>query len=125
MPLDPDFVAASQALGQILSSLSIPYAFIGGFAVNLLGSQRTTDDIDVEVASTNLVELSESIRDRDPANGKFSSRNNKLVFTPKDSDRAIVIEMLRMGDLGLPQSLSVIYLEGSKFPLAVQYWFVC
>ncbi|CZR45283.1 uncharacterized protein FPRO_15542 [Fusarium proliferatum ET1] len=41
---------AAQAFSRILTDNNVEHAFIGGFALNLLGSNRETLDIDVEVA---------------------------------------------------------------------------
>lgn len=111
---DP-FLEAGQTLSQALSGLGVNHAFIGGFAVNLLGSQRSTDDIDVEVDTTDGVKLISRLID--PALGgdsRFTIHNNKLVFIPLDHDisQRIPIELLRIGDLGLPKTLSVIYPDG-------------
>lgn len=85
-PHDP-FLEAGQALSQALSALGINHAFIGGFAVNLLGSQRSTDDIDVEVDTTDGIKFIGRLVD--PALGgdsRFTIYNNKLVFIPLDHD---------------------------------------
>lgn len=86
---DPDdpFLEAGQALSQALSALGINHAFIGGFAVNLLGSQRSTDDIDVEFDTTDGIKFIGRLVD--PALGgdsRFTFYNNKLVFIPLDHD---------------------------------------
>lgn len=111
---DP-FLEAGKTLSQALSGLGVTHAFIGGFAVNLLGSQRSTDDIDAEVDTTDGIKLISRLVD--PALGgdsRFTVHNNKLVFIPLDHDisQRIPIELLRIGDLGLPKTLSVIYPDG-------------
>ncbi len=40
---------AAKALSSILAEHGIGHAFIGGFAVNLLGNNRETADIDLEI----------------------------------------------------------------------------
>jgi len=39
----------AMAMSNILSKHEIAHAFIGGFAINLLGHTRETTDVDVEV----------------------------------------------------------------------------
>lgn len=45
-------IQAATALSTILKKHGIGHAFIGGFALNLLGHQRETEDIDVEIDGT-------------------------------------------------------------------------
>lgn len=110
------FLEATQALSQALYGLGTNHAFLGGFAVNLLGSQRSTDDIDVEVDTTDGIELISRLLD--PALGgdsRFTIYNNKLVFIRLDHDgQRIPIELLRIGDLGLPKKLRIIYPDGGQ-----------
>lgn len=45
----PHRIEAAVALSRILRENGVEHAYIDGLAVNLLGYQRTTDDIDIEV----------------------------------------------------------------------------
>lgn len=45
-------VAAADLVSQVFQANSIPYAFMGGFALKLRGSTRDTHDIDVAVECT-------------------------------------------------------------------------
>ncbi|KAF2828479.1 hypothetical protein CC86DRAFT_241231, partial [Ophiobolus disseminans] len=63
-------VAAAELMSQVFQANSIPYAFMGGFALKLRGSTRDTHDVDVAVGCTmqRLIEvLSGQSRVRRPA----------------------------------------------------------
>lgn len=47
-------LSAGTFIAALLASHSIPFAFIGGFAMRLRGSSRSTQDIDVCVQTTML-----------------------------------------------------------------------
>lgn len=47
-------LAAASFVASLFTSHSIPFAFIGGFAMRLRGSPRFTEDIDVCVQTTML-----------------------------------------------------------------------
>ncbi|EPE04395.1 hypothetical protein F503_01399 [Ophiostoma piceae UAMH 11346] len=99
---------AAKALSLCLNSNGIGHAFIGGFALNVLGHERNTDDIDVLVHSTTAVirkVMAESLR----KDSRFAYRGFKLFFTPSDGRHPVPIETLPTGELGLPTSLKVFY----------------
>ncbi|KAK1777350.1 hypothetical protein QBC45DRAFT_479303 [Copromyces sp. CBS 386.78] len=134
----PSFSArlqAATALSGILSRHNIPHAFIGGFAFNLLGTSRSTLDIDVIIEDsafsptpgpsspttwtpTKTPEPIHQIRqllvDSDERFGLVESGlSPKLVFTAqteeeeeKKSPVRVPVETLRAGSLGLPQHIS-------------------
>ena len=113
-PLPAHMKAAAQAFSSILTEHNIEHAFIGGFALNLLGSNRETLDIDVEVAMDDaqpneirprLVEIL-----RDSERQRFVVSNLKLFFIPDGGhwDLRVPIEPLARGMLGLPRRLSTL-----------------
>ncbi|KAK0627197.1 hypothetical protein B0T14DRAFT_535127 [Immersiella caudata] len=109
---------AANALSAILSEQGIDHGFIGGFAVNLLGCQRNTADIDVEIDFANIIDLRTRIAD--PVLGgdpRFRIEHNKFVFTPADQEMQIPIETLVIDDLGLPRQLSVIRPGNTDIPI--------
>ncbi|KAK3375738.1 hypothetical protein B0T24DRAFT_698218 [Lasiosphaeria ovina] len=109
---------AANALSAIPSEQGIDHAFIGGFAVNLLGCQRNTADIDVEIDFANIIDLRTRIAD--PVLGgdpRFRIEHNKFVFTPADQEIQIPIETLVIGDLGLPRQLRVIRPGNTDIPI--------
>jgi hypothetical protein len=79
---------AAQSLSRILTRDGVDHAFIGGFAVKVLGSTRPTADIDVEVNVTEPCEIIDRIRlllvqeDR-----RFSIEHLKFYFTRDDDQR--------------------------------------
>ena len=101
---------AAQTLSDIFSEHRIAHAFIGGFAVNVLGHNRVTRDVDVEIDVTNSAKL----RDRIfqlliKPDTRFSQENLKLFFTPANHpELRVPIETLPIGELGLPCRLAVI-----------------
>lgn len=95
---------AASVLASILTSHGINHAFIGGFAVRILGHRRETEDIDVELdilpGPEPRHELVQLLLDADP---RFSVVNLKLFFTPSDTpDLHIPVETLPIGELNLP-----------------------
>jgi hypothetical protein len=96
---------AAQTLSLLLTRHNIEHAFIGGFALNMLGSDRETNDIDVEVAVHNIHELRgcvlQILRNAD---SRFVVENYKLYFGAS----RIPIETLARGTLNLPRKLSII-----------------
>lgn len=106
---------AAQALSDILSEHEVAHAFIGGFAVNVLGHNRATRDVDVEIDVADAAELrgriSQLLIERD---ARFSQVNIKLFFTPTNHpELRVPIETLPIGELGLPRRLAVIQLGDS------------
>ncbi|KAI9656987.1 MAG: hypothetical protein M1829_000360 [Trizodia sp. TS-e1964] len=110
---------AAIGLSDVLTSINIPHAFIGGFAVRLLGHIRETEDIDVEVDVADLSDLrgriAEILTERD---SRFLVRGLSLTFTPLDHPEfCIPVETLPIGSLGLPRRLEVIQMEGDSIPI--------
>ena len=101
---------AAQALSDIFIEHGIAHAFIGGFAVNVLGHNRSTEDVDIEVDIANPTELRDQItRLLIEPDSRFSLVNLKLFFTPTDHpELRVPIETLPIGELGLPRRLAVI-----------------
>jgi len=70
---------AAEAFTAVLTAAKVPHAFIGGFAVNMLGHHRYTGDVDVEVDAADIISLRASLVAADP---RFVLVQNKLVFLP-------------------------------------------
>lgn len=111
-PLPVDMREAAQAFSHILTDHNIDHAFIGGFALNLLGSNRETLDIDVEVAMDNAnpnelrLYLVQLLREADQ---RFMISDLKLFFFPNEQwDLRVPIETLARGTLGLPHRFSIL-----------------
>jgi hypothetical protein len=102
--------AQEQALSRILTQNGVDHAFIGGFAVKVLGSTRPTTDIDVEINVTEIREIIDRIRPLlVQEDHRFSVEGLKLYFTTDDDQRCRVpVETLGIGTLGLPCRLSTI-----------------
>ncbi|CVL12926.1 uncharacterized protein FPRN_14753 [Fusarium proliferatum] len=103
---------AAQAFSRILTDSNVEHALIGGFALNLLGSNRETLDIDVEVAmdDANPEEfrghLTQLLRNADQ---RFVVSKLKLYFVPNGQwDLRVPIETLARGTLGPPRRLSTL-----------------
>ena len=76
---------AAQTLSDILSEHRIAHAFIGGFAVNVLGHNRVTTDVDVEIDVSDAAELRGRILQLlIKPDTRISQENLKLFFTPTD-----------------------------------------
>jgi hypothetical protein len=99
---------AGSTLSRILTQNGIEHAFIGGFALNVLGSHRETQDIDVEIAVDDIHELRGRVtRILREADSRFvvKSPHNKLFFVMDDVE--VPIETLPRGSLNLPRRLVV------------------
>ncbi len=103
-------VQAAKALSKILAEHGIGHAFIGGFAVNLLGNDRETADIDVEIDAGDYVDMRARVTKILVENDtRFSYEHLKLVFTPADHPEwPVPVETLPIGMLGLPCHLDFI-----------------
>ncbi|RFN43188.1 hypothetical protein FIE12Z_12590 [Fusarium flagelliforme] len=99
-----DMKVAAQALSHILTQNDIHFAFIGGFAVYLLGGGRSTLDIDVYVDMD-----IKAIRDR--------FKDIVCIFVPGEGKERIPIETLAFGSLGLPRTISVFYPDNGIVPI--------
>ncbi len=98
---------AAQALSSILKEHNFEFAFIGGFAVNLLGEKRSTEDIDAIVIVRNPTDITTHIRPLiEGHDSRFSVEGLKLYFTSStDPPVRVTVEMLPAGTLGLPLRL--------------------
>ncbi|KAG4262885.1 hypothetical protein FPRO03_10248 [Fusarium proliferatum] len=113
-PLPAHMKAAAQAFSSILAEHNIEHAFIGGFALDLLGSYRETRDIDVEVAMDDAQpngirsRLAEILRGSERQ--RFVVLNLKLFLIPDGGhwDLRVPVETLARGMLGLPRRLSTL-----------------
>ncbi|CAG7557845.1 unnamed protein product [Fusarium equiseti] len=110
---------AAQALSKILTENDIKFAFIGGFAVYLLGGRRSTLDIDV------FIDMDiNTIRDRFKhmvctADPRFVVDGLKVFFVPGEGKERIPIETLALGSLGLPRKISVFCPDGGTIPILI------
>ncbi|KKZ61833.1 hypothetical protein EMCG_03622 [[Emmonsia] crescens] len=94
-----DLVAS--VVSNVLNSKGKPHAFFGGYAVTLLGGDRTTEDVDLIV-----VEPADSIRqlllESDP--GFFMSSTNELLYRKIDAsgqEKHIPVEILQGGEVSI------------------------
>lgn len=96
---------AAYTLSMILNGNNVGHAYIGGFALNLLGSDRDTSDIDVLIDVDCPSHIHSYVT---PilcgADSRFAVENYKLYFGPAH----IPIELLSCGILNLPRRLSII-----------------
>ncbi|KAI1469008.1 uncharacterized protein F4812DRAFT_458531 [Daldinia caldariorum] len=109
-----DQLKAAEALYQ--GSNDITHAVIGGFAAVLLGHNRSTQDVDVEInfAANMRDELVQLLIEQD---NRFAVQHRKLLFAPTDSADKVLIETLPLGELGLPRELRIFKLESSEIPI--------
>ncbi|KAG5754855.1 hypothetical protein H9Q69_004545 [Fusarium xylarioides] len=107
---------AARAFSRILTEQNIEHAFIGGFALNVLGSNRETLDIDVEVAMDDRGRLVQILHDADQ---RFVVSNLKLFFVPTNGqwDLRVPIETLARGMLGLPRRFSILRPGDESIPI--------
>ncbi|KAF5635917.1 hypothetical protein F52700_5230 [Fusarium sp. NRRL 52700] len=108
-PLPTKLKQAAQAFSGIVTQNNIEHDFIGGFALNVLGSDRETLYIDVEVAMDDVKpnELQPRLLQLLRADQRFIISNLKLFFVPHQWDLRVSIETLARGSLGLPRRFSV------------------
>ncbi|WZH44201.1 hypothetical protein QYS62_005219 [Fusarium acuminatum] len=96
---------AAYTLSIIINQHNIGHTYIGGFALNLLGSDRETSDIDVliDVDCPSLIDTYVT-----PilcgADSRFAVDNYKLYF----GSSRIPLELLTCSILNLPRRLSII-----------------
>ncbi|GJC88632.1 hypothetical protein ColLi_11470 [Colletotrichum liriopes] len=106
---------AAALLSKILQENQIEHAFIGGFAVRMLGHERETLDIDVEIGVTdrNLV-----TRVLCGADSRFVVSHLKLFFVPDGNwEMRVPVETLARGALNLPRQLTVMRPGDGSVPI--------
>ncbi|KAK0503899.1 hypothetical protein EDD18DRAFT_1344793 [Armillaria luteobubalina] len=124
---------AARVLSEKLSELSIPHAYIGGFAWRLLGSERQTeinvliktpsDTLDLQMLREKMAEFDERFTD---AALKFYFVEDLDAFSEDPEKRTgiellsrsksnVLIETLSAGTLGLPDSVDLVYNVPSTF----------
>ncbi|KAG5661355.1 hypothetical protein KAF25_005477 [Fusarium avenaceum] len=105
---------AAYTLSMILNGNHVGHAYIGGFALNLLGSDRETSDIDVLLDVDCPSHIHSYVT---PilcgADSRFAVENYKLYFGPA----RIPIELLTCGMLNLPRRLSIMPTDTPIFPV--------
>ncbi len=95
---------ALKRLAQSLKEESIPYAIVGGMALNLLGYTRETTDIDILLTPAGL----EKFRERLVGRG-YSLAFNGAIKSFKDAQTQVKIETLITGEYpgdGKPKPVS-------------------
>lgn len=111
---------AASALSAVLTNHHVEHAFIGGFAVQIIGSLRRTEDIDVQIDLTDGTSREQVVQHLLAADSRFSVRDTKLSFTPAEApEYSVPIETLPVGSLGLPPALDIIRLGDGTFPLCI------
>ncbi|KAG9254057.1 uncharacterized protein F5Z01DRAFT_750512 [Emericellopsis atlantica] len=107
---------AAAAVTPILEQHGIRHAYIGGYAVNVLGHDRQTDDIDILIDIENdkpaLQNMAQLLLDADT---RFSLVTYKLTFTC--GTHRIPIETLPTGELGLPREIKTIQVGEHMIPI--------
>src|SRR5271156_3851161 len=104
---------AAHTLCGILTQQGILHAFIGGFAVGLLGSTRPTEDIDAMIDVGDPREIISRIRPLlQEQDSRFSVEGLKLYFTSGAHQHVrVTVEILAVGTLGLPPHITTLSLE--------------
>ncbi|KAI9729158.1 MAG: hypothetical protein M1834_007065 [Cirrosporium novae-zelandiae] len=107
-----NLISAADYLAQILQTNGVVFAFMGGFAVNLRGSGRTTHDVDIAVGTT-MLELRQTFIQQQrvvlPA-GPTSGVLRIFVKTggPWDGfdipEKTVEIDLILSGALGFPEN---------------------
>ncbi|KAF2395890.1 hypothetical protein EJ06DRAFT_534575 [Trichodelitschia bisporula] len=97
---------AAAAVSSVMQSKGVEHAYIGGFAVNLLGGERHTEDIDMQVnlSAPELLQLRAFLLEHDT---RFSYEKVNLYFSSSNGHK-IPVETLPMPALGLPGALSCV-----------------
>jgi len=116
---------AAHILSRILTQQEILHAFIGGFAIRLLGGIRPTDDIDAIIDVGDPLEIPNRIRPLlQEQDSRFSVEGLKLYFTSGTQHVQVTIEILAVGTLGLPPHIITLSsenrMERSSNPLTRQ-----
>ncbi len=107
---------AATTLSSILTADGIRHAFIGGFALRTYGSDRATEDVDIEVDVAGPNERLNLVRTLASRDSRFSADAlARLFFTPTEPpQQSVRMELLPIGTLGLPQHLQVETVESGK-----------
>ncbi|GKT65297.1 hypothetical protein ColTof4_09351 [Colletotrichum tofieldiae] len=110
---------AAALLSKILQENQIEHAFIGGFAVRMLGHERETLDIDVEIGVTNAQEMRSLVtRVLCDADSRFVVSHLKLFFVPDgNQEMRVPVETLARGTLNLPRQLTVVRPGDGSVPI--------
>ncbi|KAL7928856.1 hypothetical protein V8C35DRAFT_325587 [Trichoderma chlorosporum] len=109
---------AASATSSVLKAHHVQHAFIGGFAVQMLGGSRLTEDIDVEIDMGGNESRQQIVQHLLAADSRFSTQGAKLFFTPVGApEHSVPIETLPIGSLGLPPTLNVIYHGDDQIPI--------
>lgn len=115
---------AAASLSQCLYALNCAHAFIGGFAWSVLGSNRSTEDIDVLIDPGQEMDM-QAVRQRlTEVNEQIVVVGLKLYFIHKAegssdvknsnaSSHNVCIETLPTGALGLPEAAEPLYMVRS------------
>ena len=123
-----DHFAAARALSGHLNSRNIRHAYIGGFALTLLGSRRPTE-INVLIENADPMKLREEIMEVDARS--FADAGFQFYFITQDHDGRMVreelvlhsmnnvhVETLPTGTVGLPTSIISTY-QPSEFGIDI------
>ncbi|EFQ36248.1 hypothetical protein CGRA01v4_14970 [Colletotrichum graminicola] len=110
---------AAACVSRILGENQIEHAFIGGFALRMLGHERSTIDIDVEIGIDNAQEMRSLVtRVLRDADSRFVVSHMKLFFVLVGNGQLRVpVETLARGALNLPRQLPVICPGDASVPI--------
>ncbi|KAK6517971.1 hypothetical protein TWF506_005138 [Arthrobotrys conoides] len=123
IPSPEEIVNAAMELSSILTKAGVAHAIIGGAAVNMLGSNRLTEDVDI------LVEPP-AIQHRElllSSSNSFSMSELKLAYTSK-SGAVIPIGILEGGSksfIRMPKLTNTPTLKVDKTPVVHPAMLVC
>ncbi|EKJ73028.1 hypothetical protein FPSE_06816 [Fusarium pseudograminearum CS3096] len=117
MPTLANMKEAAKAFSRILTEHNIEHAFIGGFALQMLGNVRETFDIDVEVDMDIEDFRGRIVKILSATDPRFVFSNLKIFFRPGGQGSPIPIETLARGMLGLPRQFSILCPGDGSVPI--------
>ncbi|KAK6527953.1 hypothetical protein TWF281_009213 [Arthrobotrys megalospora] len=119
-----NIIETASKLSIVLKKAGIAHAIIGGAAGNLLGSERSTQDVDVLVTPPAIQVREAILRNSD----RFTvAPNMKLVHT-SESGTIVPIEILKDGPeatLRMPELSSTPILEVDQIPVVHPSMLIC
>ncbi|KAK6544242.1 hypothetical protein TWF694_000945 [Orbilia ellipsospora] len=120
-----DIIEAATEVSRILKQIGVSHAIIGGAAGNLLGSERSTLDVDVLVSFPSI-----QVREAILKHGtKFTGSKTDLKFAyTNDGGTFVPIEFLKDGNeaaLSMPDLASTPILTFEEIPLVHPSIIVC
>ncbi|KAF3152774.1 hypothetical protein TWF225_003969 [Orbilia oligospora] len=118
-----EIINAATELSKTLTKVGVAHAIIGGAAVNMLGSERITKDVDILAEPQALRHREQLLRN----SNRFSISNLQLVYT-SESGVVIPIEILEEGSksfIRMPELANIPILKIEKIPVVHPAMLVC